>query len=227
MSFNENISFWMKKQGLPSSLVRHITALKKLGHVLDLGCGGGRLAKSIESICDKVTAVDNCEKLISSLRDNQEDRSTIDFVYGDFQKIETWQKLTGAYGHFDVIISNCSIRKDYCSLWRTIGLCKLFLKPSGRIIARIQGLEDLKYLLPESTRSQLFYSGEEIKMHLGTCEVDSFMQKYSTPEYVRESLQKINIDYVGPITNTSYCRHYYVVNWEKPYSNEEYGKDYR
>lgn len=227
MSFNENIGFWLKKQGLPSSLVRPFAKTQHRGHVLDLGCGGGRLAKSIESFCDKVTAVDKCAELIEHLQNNQNSRSTIDFVHGDIQLFSTWKELTYSYGEFDLIISNCAIRKDYCSLAFVTNLAKMFLKQGGRLILRIQGQEDLKDLLSEDLRSRLFYSGEEIRFYLGNCEVDSFMQKYSSPEYVRKSLKMINIDYDGPITKTNYYRHYYVANWERTYSDEEYARSYR
>jgi 2-polyprenyl-3-methyl-5-hydroxy-6-metoxy-1,4-benzoquinol methylase len=210
--FDQEADYWVGKseKGLPSKLKSAINPHRgKNLRVLDLGCGGGRLTASL--IPDfQVHGIDYSADLIKRAA---EENPQATFSCGSFQIPDSWQGLS----EFDIIISNCAIRKDYCSNLARIGkLCKEHLSSNGRLILRIQAFEDLESVLPAGLRQLLFYNEKEIRNHLSIfgklkIEHETFSQTFSSEEYFRKFLSRINIKYNGPIRDLAPQRHYYLV----------------
>lgn len=209
--FDVNSDYWLKKTKVPKSLQRAIQPHTDKGlRVLDLGCGGGRLAKSISPHFSSVHGIDSSPELIKMA---SQDNPNINYVCANFQSSAAWNSL----GNFDVIVSNCAIRKDYCEdLNKVADLCYDHLNVNGEMILRIQAFEDLNDLLPESIRASLFYGEKEVRRNLSgfsqtKIEHETYKQKFSSEDYIRQFLQRIQINYEGPIRILQPTRHYYIV----------------
>jgi 2-polyprenyl-3-methyl-5-hydroxy-6-metoxy-1,4-benzoquinol methylase len=206
-SFDSESPYWLKKDAIPKSLqnIKLLTGKR----ILDLGCGGGRLIKSLSNTQSSLHGIDASPELIKLAKlENPE----INYICGNFQSPATWSNI----GIFDAIISNCSLRKDYCSnLARVAKLCKEHLSKEGKLILRVQAFEDLESILPAGLRQNLFYNEKEIRNHLsifGKIKIDHeiYKQKFSSEEYLRKFLARINIKYNGPIKDLNPERHYYI-----------------
>jgi predicted TPR repeat methyltransferase len=210
--FDQEADYWVGKseKGLPNKLKSAIDPHRgKNLRVLDLGCGGGRLTASL--IPDfQVHGLDYSADLIKRAT---EENPQATFSCGNFQIPDSWQGLA----EFDIIISNCAIRKDYCSnLSRVAKLCKEHLAKDGKLILRVQAFEDLESILPAGLRQALFYNEREVKQHLsifGKIKIDheTYKQRFSSEEYLRKFLARINIKYGGSIKDLNPQRHYYIV----------------
>ena len=121
----------------------------------------------------------------------------------------------GRVGYFDLIVSNCAIRKDYCPDLAKV--CKLCVEHADRLIFRIQEFGDMAENLPPDLRGGLFYSQREIVSALPGCKMsmESYRQKFSSESYFRKFLERINIPFSGKIATLNPTRKYVVVEWEK------------
>lgn len=209
--FDQESDYWLNKKSVPSKLGSAIEPYTNRGlRVLDLGCGGGRMAASLLPGFKNVHGFDSSAELLQKAKIQN---PNIQFKCGNFQLPQTWKGIEA----FDVIVSNCAIRKDYCSdLARVATLCHEHLSDHGVMILRIQALEDLKSILPEELRRSLFYDNNEIKEALSSfssikLDHETYRQKFSSEHYIRTFLERINIHYSGPIKELNPIRHYYIV----------------
>jgi len=189
---------WTNKSNIPTRLDNLLSPYKDQNlTLLDLGCGAGRFKNHFQ----KIKGIDK------SFQSN-------DIVQGDFQNENTWKLLNEK---FDIIVSNCAIRKDYCpNLKKVVKLCLQYLKPNGVIIFRIQAYEDLSNIIPNDIRKNIFYNKLEIeKVFPNTkLQIDKYVQKFSSEKYIKEFLRKILINYNGRVSNLYVNRYYYLVKNE-------------
>lgn len=209
--FDKHADYWLKKTNVPKTLQTEIDpfAHKDL-KILDLGCGGGRLARSMLSSFASIHGIDQSKELIQrASKINPE----INYTCADFQSPQTWKSM----GQFDVIVSNCALRKDYCGdLHNITTLCYDHLNRGGALILRIQAYEDLHTILPKELRQSIFYNEMEVRKALSafsqtTIKHEAYRQKFSSVKYIQQFLKKININYRGPINDLQPPRHYYIV----------------
>jgi 2-polyprenyl-3-methyl-5-hydroxy-6-metoxy-1,4-benzoquinol methylase len=184
--------YWLKKTKVPNILQE---AIKKHQNkkliAIDLGCAGGRLTKYIEPLFKKVYGIDLCKSLIEKASASN---TSIDFVCGDFGDPDLWGRINES---FDVIVSDCAIRKDYVDLNYVADIFINRLSPNGSAILRIQEKSDLSNLLDLKTREKIFFSKQEILKYFSKFEVEikeeNYKQKFSNTKYIEEYLKKINI----------------------------------
>ena len=180
----QNDDYWIKKNNVPRSLYKAIKVYFDKDLIsLDLGCAGARLSRSMKNHFKLIYAVDKSESLVkkSSLINPE-----INFVCGDFGDQRTWKLMNQ---RFDLIVSDCAIRKDYVDLKKLLALCRDNLNKDGRIILRIQGVNDLGNILSKDYRSTIFYSEKELKELAGIfkkveIQTESYTQKFSNEKYL-------------------------------------------
>lgn len=203
-----NQVYWLKKQGIPTGLLPAINGIETRNRALDLGCGGGRVAAELTSTYSSVCGIDLDRSLILKAA-NKHPR--IQFICGDFSDAHVWESL----GYFDLIVCNCAIRKDYCPDLRL--LSRHCLRHGGTIAFRIQGVNDMKTVLPESLRQQTFYNEEELREAFAdlpglTITEEKFQQQFSSRAYFSVFLDKINVTFQGQIDDLRPVRHYYILS---------------
>lgn len=208
-TFDQHKAYWAKKSGMPSVLVEHIPPTSGL-QILDLGCGGGRIAACFDDA--SVYGLDNSSHLLQEARQKH---PRIKFVCGDFQSPEVWSQIPP----LDLIISNCAIRKDYCpNLANVMRLCHAKLSPKGTMVLRIESLFDMSEILTEQLRKSLFYSREELaqclKMFKFDIREETFRQKFSSVAYMSKFLERIQLDATN-VKCLNPTRRYFVVCAEK------------
>lgn len=208
----QNDDYWIKKNNVPRSLYKAIKAYFNKDLVaLDLGCAGARLSRSMRSHFKLIYAVDKSESLITRSSLINPD---INFICGDFGDIRTWKLMNQK---FDLIVSDCAVRKDYIDLKILLDLCRDNLNKDGRIILRVQGVNDLGNILNKDYRSTIFYSEKELKELTSTFEdteiqTESYTQKFSNEQYLSDFLRKIDIDPSQDISDkTSAVRQYHLI----------------
>jgi SAM-dependent methyltransferase len=184
--------YWLRKSKIPTKLWQIIQKNFDPGAIaLDLGCAGGRLSKAIKPYFKKCFAIDKSESLLKIAKVNNPE---IFYFVGDFGDEKTWLKLGEK---FDVIVSDCAVRKDYVEINNLIDICKKNLNKDGRIILRIQCFGDLMDLLDENLSKSLFYNEEEICFAFKNTNFkifqDFYTQNFSTKEYLLNYLSLINI----------------------------------
>lgn len=192
--FDREASYWLQKQGMPDGLVAAVAPWLDRGlSALDLGCGGGRIAVALQPRMGRVVGVDAARELIEEAARTH---PGIRFVHGDCLMESTW---AGLGGPFDLIVSNCSIRRDYTPSLDTLAqLCHAHLAKSGGIALRIQADTDLAALLPLQARSAALYSKDEVASAFAgfeglAIEVESYRQKFSSLSYLRTFLARIGL----------------------------------
>ena len=206
--FDQHSKYWLKKSNIPSSMEPELAPYLNKGlKVLDLGCGGGRLAKSLLPYFQSVSGLDGSQELVTQA---SQENPNISFICGNFQSPSAWKNL----GVFDMIISNCALRKDYCGDPANVfSLCKQHLK--SVLILRIQGVNDLSTVLPLELRNNLFYNEQEIYQALKGFDVkikhENYHQKFSNESYFRKFLERINIPFKGAVKDLNPIRQYYIV----------------
>jgi trans-aconitate methyltransferase len=194
---------------MPSALVEWLPPTSGL-QILDLGCGGGRIAACFDDAI--VHGLDNSKHLLQEARQKN---PQINFICGDFQSPEVWQQIPP----LDLIISNCAIRKDYCpNLADVMRLCHSKLSPNGTLLLRIESVFDMSEVLPKHLRESLFYSNEELieclKMFKIDIKEEAFRQKFSSVEYMKKFLERIQLDSIN-IKCLNPTRRYLIVHAEK------------
>lgn len=188
-----NEQYWLKKYKVPNILRQEIDKHQNKESVaIDLGCAGGRLTKYIEPLFKKVYGIDLCRNLIEKA---SESNSSINFVSGDFGDPVSWNKINES---FDVIVSDCAIRKDYVDLKCLTEVFIDNLKPNGSVVLRIQEQDDLNNLLNLKIREKIFFSKKEIYKYFSKFEIEikeeNYKQKFSNTKYIDNYLKKININ---------------------------------
>ena len=206
----QNDDYWIKKNNVPRSLYQAIKPYFDKNLIsLDLGCAGARLSRSMRNHFKLICAVDRSESLITKSSLINPD---INFICVDFGDLRTWKLMNQK---FDLIVSDCAIRKDYVNLKYLLGLCRDNLNKDGRIILRIQGINDLGNILNKDYRSTIFYSEKELKeltslFKNAEIQIESYVQKFSNEQYLQDFLRKIDI-YQEFSDNTNAVRQYYLV----------------
>jgi protein-L-isoaspartate O-methyltransferase len=201
--FERNLGYWLSRQNVPESLTEALIPWQDRGlSLIDLGCGGGRLAGAVQGFSE-VHAVDRSAALIAEAT---KQHPNVAFHVGDFQQRQTWDQL----GSFDVIASNCAIRKDYCNLRSVAALCLEHVRCG--LVLRIQGRGDLETVLPEQHRRNLFYDQEEIRRAFGAeITVEKYKQRFSSPEYMVKFLERIGVQHNKQVLDLTPTRCFYVL----------------
>jgi len=206
----QNDDYWIKKNNVPRSLYQAIKPyFDKELVALDLGCAGARLSRSMRNHFKLIYAVDKSYSLITKSSLINPD---INFICGDFGDQRTWKLMNQK---FDLIVSDCAIRKDYVSLKILLDLCRDNLNKDGRIILRIQGINDLGNILNKDYRSTIFYSEKELKelafiFQNKEVQTESYTQKFSNERYLADFLRKIDI-HQDISESLNVIRQYYLV----------------
>jgi 2-polyprenyl-3-methyl-5-hydroxy-6-metoxy-1,4-benzoquinol methylase len=209
-----SISYWIKKTKVPQELWNLIIKHANDQSVaIDLGCAGGRLCKALMPNVLKVFAIDKCKKILDQ---TSQLNPEITFLCGDFGKQSTWKKLNKK---FDLIVSDCAIRKDYVDLDTLANICNSYLTDRGVVIFRMQALQDMSNIFPAHVRRSLFYNEHEIQNSFKNFElnidVEFFVQKFSTNKYLAEYLKLINIAEKPESSLLNLSRQYYIVEAQK------------
>lgn len=197
--FDQHADYWLAKTGIPHKLNDLlIPYFDKNLTVMDLGCGGGRLSVSFLPHFSKVCAIDISNDLVEKAAKQHPE---VEFLCGDFQSQNTWNNLP----QFDLIVSNCVVRKDRCDLNKVVSICRQYTK---NMIFRIQSVADLDFL-PLSLRQELFYDRNELEK-LGFCVIeDNYKQRFSTQDYVLKFLSRIGIQHTHSVP-ISIMRRYHI-----------------
>ena len=116
------------------------------GHVIDLGCGTGRVTRELLAIGHRVTAIDNSPSMLQILRDRLEHQNLTVLEAGmeSFAVEEAADAIVISYNSFYNM--NTSELRSAC-----VSCCRRHLKPGGLLII------DVDLLVPQSVQSG-FYS---------------------------------------------------------------------
>lgn len=192
--FDRDAGYWLQKRGLPERLAAAVAPYLDRGlSALDLGCGGGRVAVALAPHMARVVGVDAARELVEQATAAHPE---VRFVHGDCLSAATWSALGGP---FDLVVSNCSIRRDYTpDLAMLATSCLDHLTTGGAIVLRIQADTDLAAMLPQSVRASLLYSRDELARAFSAfaslrIETESYRQKFSSPSYLRTFLARIGL----------------------------------
>lgn len=204
--FDKEKKYWTKKNSIPNLLKQKIDQYKNKGlNLLDLGCGGGRIINHYSQFFKSCCGIDNSFFLIQEAKNQNKE---CDFVFGDFQKKSSWKN----FNKFDLIVSNCSIRKDYCPDLKSIfDLCFDYLANNGVLIFRIQSFEDMENILKKEVRFEKFYKKDDILSEKFdfSIEKEVYFQKFSSIKYVNLFLKRINIE--NEFANTTNIKREYML----------------
>lgn len=208
-TFDKHKAYWTNKSGMPSAFVEWLPPTSGL-QILDLGCAGGRIASCFADAT--VYGIDYSKELLQEARQKN---PQIKFICGDFQSPEIWQQIPS----MDLIISNCAIRKDYCpNLANVMRLCHSKLSPNGTLLLRVESIFDMSEVLPKYLRESIFYSKEELieclKMFKIEIKEEAFRQKFSSVDYMKKFLERIQIDSAN-IKCLNPTRRYLIVRAKK------------
>jgi trans-aconitate methyltransferase len=192
--FDREAGYWLQKQGLPERLAAAVAPWLDRGlSALDLGCGGGRIAVALRQRMARVVGVDAAKELVEQAAAAHPE---VRFVHGDCLLDATWRALGGP---FDLVVSNCSIRRDYTpDLLRLASLCREHLVVGGGITLRIQAEDDLASLLPQPVRKALLFSEQDVANAFSSfaelrIEKEGYRQRFSDAEYLRTFLARIGM----------------------------------
>jgi len=185
--YDANKDYWLKKTKISTRFREMIeAAVSPDSHVLDLGCGGGKLGRFLLPRVAAVTSIDYSEQLVEAAKKALPE---IGFVCGDVNDALTWEGIN----KIDVAISDVAIRKDGCRLERFLPLLLEKLKEPATLVFRIQADKDLEGWV----RGDVFYSEDEIQEIIGldglSLDVESFVQRFSSVDYFKTFLEKIGL----------------------------------
>lgn len=207
-------NYWFNKTKVPKILWNHLKNFfndQKIA--IDLGCAGGRLAKSLEPHFKHCFAVDKSEDLIKKANLNN---SKIFYFNGDFGVDKTWRIMNQS---FDLITSDCAIRKDYVLIDKLISICNNYLKDNGHIVFRLQSNNDLRNILQKEIRNKFFYSKNEIISAFNEFKIEFFcenyLQRFSSKEYLESYFKLIDIKENFEFLNQKIYREYFLVSAKK------------
>lgn len=208
--YDTHRSYWLKKNFISESFNALLLANIQPGsEILDLGCGGGRLALALAEV-GKVTGLDFSAEMIQDLQLQQ---PTVTWQIGNAESPDTWTH----FPRFDAIVSNVCIRKDQCRLDRVM---QNITDTQNRscLIFRIQGSKDLSgYVV-----SNPCYSEAEIENCLSRfgwtvkLSTERYHQRFTSFDYLRSSIEKIGMKpagqaFLGTKRNLSIGREYHLV----------------
>ena len=180
--------YWLKKTKVSARFREMLEAEVCPGsHVLDLGCGGGKLGRFLQPRVTAVTSIDFSEQLVAAARDICPD---INFFCGDVNLASTWAKLDQIFD-VDVVVSDVAIRKDGCRLEQFMPLMLAKLKEPATLLFRIQGDKDLEGWVDGGP----FYNEDEIREILGDCDVltEEYVQRFSSVDYFKGFLERVGL----------------------------------
>lgn len=192
--FDREAAYWLAKQGVPGGLVPAIAPYLDRGlSLLDVGCGGGRLASALASRFARVTGIDSAAVL---LEEASRRWPMVRFVAGDCLDEAAWRRLGGP---FDLIVSNCSIRRDYTpDLPRLAALARDHLAAGGGIALRIQASGDLPGIVPDDALERVLYDRPAIEAAFSgwddlSVARESYRQRFSSRAYLLAFLDRIGL----------------------------------
>lgn len=180
-----NVDYWLKKDFISNPFKRLLSTIQPGSQVLDLGCGGGRLALALAGVA-RTWGMDRAGELITQLKSKHSD---INWVDGDAELAADWKSLPT----FDYVVSNVCIRKDQCRLDRVL-LNSSKHSPKATLLIKLQGSEDLKGYIHNPSG----YTRDEISKAFKdnwSVEIapERYRQKFTSGEYLKESITKIGL----------------------------------
>lgn len=187
-TYDKSSAYWLQK-GLmgcqPFVQQMILPNIKSHDVAVDIGCGGGRLAVALQPYL-RCYGVDFSAKLIE---ETQKQHPHIVFHHGDVELPSGWACLP----NFNVVVSNCAIRKDGCRLEKIVPMIRRFAQQPVKLFFRIQGDGDL----PGWVKNPPFYGKDEILTALNGFEVcvetETYEQGFSSQGYLRKFMERINI----------------------------------
>ncbi len=129
--FAVEYDFWMQTVQQPSNYQQIRDLLPRPGsHVLELGCGAGRLALFLADACQQVTGIDSSATMIALAEQTRrrQGKENVTFVLAD---IESWPLPDAAY---DFIVSTYTLHHTDMAL--ILPRLRRALKPGGQIFVR-------------------------------------------------------------------------------------------
>jgi amino acid adenylation domain-containing protein len=129
--FAVEYDFWMQTVQQPSNYQQIRDLLPRPGsHVLELGCGAGRLALFLADACQQVTGIDSSTTMIALAEQTRrrQGKENVTFVLAD---IESWPLPDAAY---DFIVSTYVLHHTDMAL--TLPRLRRALRPGGRLFIR-------------------------------------------------------------------------------------------
>ena len=178
-AYGKDSTYWLKKWFLSETFREVLDTIPQDSTILDLGCGGGRLALHLASRGIAAWGMDNDTILIQNL---QEQHPEMRWHHGNAEQPGAWLGMP----YFDWIVSNVCIRKDQCRLETLMPLIE-----GSSILFRIQGSQDLAGYVDETP----CYSEEEIQKLIPGCSIEAehYAQRFTSADYLRSSIQKIGM----------------------------------
>lgn len=201
-----NADYWLKKDFISAPFQRLLSTIQPGSRILDLGCGGGRLAVAL-SDATKAWGLDRAENLITQLKTKHPNNN---WILGDAESASTWESLP----QFDYILSNVCIRKDQCKLELIIPHI-INHSPKATLLLRIQSKDDLKGYVtncPGYAQGEIYKALGSFPSIEGTRE--RFIQKFTSGLYLRESISKIGLragKRAQGVTELAVAREYWLI----------------
>jgi SAM-dependent methyltransferase len=208
-TYDHHAPYWLKKVTLPKALRSALEgAIGSDDIVLDVGCGGGRIAEKIAPRVREMWGVDFSSILIEAAHKRN---PAANVVCGDVQDPATWERL---HHVFDVVVSNVAIRKDHCPLDVVLDNLRYHQGDHPtKVVFYIQGDGDLPGVIDSSP----FYSAAEIREMFPGCTVRTirFEQKFSSSDYLKLFLDRIGVkvemNNLSPFSEKRFMRQYHLV----------------
>ena len=202
-----NVAYWAKKKKVPDAIVEAMGETTSGRSAVDVGCAGGRMVGALSDRFDQVFGIDVSSEVLKEASVNYPKAT---FLRGRMTDRTLWEFM----GPMDLIMSNCAIRKDYCDIQLLSDVFDEFLSREGKIILRIQLVDDLKEILTSIHRSR-FYETKELQAAFSKFDTnikkESYRQKFSSVDYVERFLRTIEIPFHDKITKLFIKRSYAVV----------------
>jgi trans-aconitate methyltransferase len=200
--------YWLKKTKVPPRLLEGCRAFLG-GRTLDLGSAGGRLTAALAEHSRETIGLDLSAELCeqAALRVPQ-----ARFIVGDYQDEQIWAAL----GLYDLIASDCAIRRDYCrDLPRLADQCRSHLMPGGAVVLRVQGPDDLANVLTPAVRSSLYFTLDNWRGAFpgAVIEEERYRQRFSSPDYVRTYFARVHLPASAAKSAKFGERHYLLIRW--------------
>ena len=210
-SYNENARIQKQMAEKLISFISHSDTEKKLGNILEIGCGTGLLTelavnKFSFSGYTAIDIVPECKKFIKNIY------SDIEFVTVDIEEyIETTDKA------FDLIISNASLQWVE-NLPDLIKKLTKKLNPNGRLIFSTFGKENFREIYYVLGKTLNYYSTNELQEilsgYLPVIEEEVRVMAFKTPKEVLKHIQSTG---VNALSNETWTKKDLII-FEKEYN---------
>jgi len=202
-AYGASSEFWLKKNRVSERFLALIRSyLTKDMSVLDLGCGGGRMAFLLAEDTARIVGCDISKELIEGARAKAESsgQRAMSFLQGDLEDAVTWTSCVDVNSGslFDMAVSNVLFRKDACRIDVALRSCRNAVRHGGHLLFRIESDDDL----PELRCELPCYSLAEVRSVLGSqhfevlsLEEERFSQRFSSSDFFMEFLDRTGLSH--------------------------------